>query len=148
MAVGAHEAQLRAMREARVGGRVQAGRVVPQVDGVVRGSGRTPTAYKPEATVTASGDIVTASSDIVTAGGYSDLDFKAAFDALGVGQDAFAVAMGVSVATIRQARVRADSPAHRSPPARWQQAVQVIAEERAAHYLRLADQMRAQLEPR
>ena len=124
-----------------MGGHVQTERVVPQVDGVVRGPGRTPTAYKPEATVTAS-------SDIVTAGGYSDLDFKAAFDALGVGQEAFAVAMGVSVATIRQARVRADSPAHRSPPARWQQAVRVIAEERAAHYLRLADQMRAQLEPR
>ena len=45
--------------------------------------------------------------------------------------------LGVSVATIRQARLCWTAQAHRPPPKKWQDAALEIARERAAHYERL-----------
>ena len=50
--------------------------------------------------------------------------------------------LGVSVALIRQARLRTDSEAHRNAPADWRHAVVRLAEERVAHYRKLIEQVR------
>jgi hypothetical protein len=51
--------------------------------------------------------------------------------------------LGVSVATIRQARLRAEAEAHRTPPPGWQHAVIRLAEERVAHFRKLIERMRS-----
>jgi hypothetical protein len=72
------------------------------------------------------------------------MDFKKATDALlsRVDHSDLAKELGVSVALIRQARLRPDASAHRSPPADWQMAVLRLAEDRARHFNRLAERLR------
>ena len=72
------------------------------------------------------------------------MDFREATQELcaGVPQEELARALGVSVATIRQARLRVDAAAYRSPPKDWQTTVIKLAEDRARHYRRLADTLR------
>jgi hypothetical protein len=76
--------------------------------------------------------------------GVPTTDFRAATDGLfsRVDHEDLAKALGVSVASIRQARLKPDASARRSPPADWHQAVIRMAEERVWHYRRLIEQLR------
>jgi hypothetical protein len=71
------------------------------------------------------------------------MDFKEATDGLfnRVGHEGLAKALGVSVAAIRQARLRQEAEAHRAPPQEWKRAVIQLAEERIRHYRKLADRL-------
>jgi hypothetical protein len=73
------------------------------------------------------------------------MDFKKITDDLfaSVSHDELAGALGVSVATIRQARLDEDAKAHRSAPPGWEIGVLKLAEARAAHFERLAKRLRA-----
>jgi hypothetical protein len=72
------------------------------------------------------------------------MDFKEATDGLfdRIDHDELAKALGVSVASIRQARLRADASAHRAPPKDWRHAAIHLAETRVWHYRRLIDALR------
>jgi hypothetical protein len=72
------------------------------------------------------------------------MDFKKTTDGLfdRVGHEDLAKALGVSVATIRQARLGHQANAHRSPPDNWEAAVIRLAEERVQHFRRLIDGIR------
>jgi hypothetical protein len=65
------------------------------------------------------------------------MDFRKASDALfeWVSHDALASQLGVSVATIPQARLDAGSEDHRTPPSDWQKAVVDLAEILIRHQL-------------
>ncbi len=67
------------------------------------------------------------------------MEFREATDGLfeSIGHKYLADRLGVSVALIRQARLRPESSAHRSPPKDWRHAVIRLAEERVAHYRKL-----------
>jgi len=67
------------------------------------------------------------------------MDFRKATDDLcdGLSHEELAKALGVSVASVRQARLKAAAKAHREPPANWKQAVIKLAEQRLGHYRRL-----------
>lgn len=69
------------------------------------------------------------------------MNFKAATDALfgGISHERLAKTLGVSIATIRQARLRPDARAHRSPPEDWEHGVAQLAEEQIAAYRHLID---------
>ncbi len=73
------------------------------------------------------------------------MDFREATESLcaGISHEELAKALGVSVATIRQARLRPDAAAHRSPPANWKDAVIRLAEERERRYRHLLERLRA-----
>lgn len=72
------------------------------------------------------------------------MDFKKATDSLfdRIDHAELAEALGVSVATIRQARLSPNAKAHRQPPERWPAAVIRLAEKRSEHYKRLANSLR------
>jgi hypothetical protein len=72
------------------------------------------------------------------------MDFREATENLciGVSHEELAKALGVSVATIRQARLRPDAKAHRSPPGDWKAAVIRLAEKRASLYRQLAETLK------
>jgi len=72
------------------------------------------------------------------------MTFKTATDRLfsRVDHKDLAKALGVSVASIRQARLRPDALAHRSPPPEWENAVVRLAEERVWHFRKLIEEMR------
>jgi hypothetical protein len=72
------------------------------------------------------------------------MNFKEATDGLfdRISHEELAEALGVSVASIRQARLSPNAKAHREPPERWKAAVIRLAQKRAAHYKRLADNLR------
>lgn len=72
------------------------------------------------------------------------MDFKFATDKLfdRVDHKDLAAALGVSVPSIRQARLRPDSAAHRSPPENWQNSVIRLAEERVFHFRKLISEIR------
>lgn len=72
------------------------------------------------------------------------MNFKKTTDDLfaSVSHDDLAEAVGVSVATIRQARLDEEAKAHRSPPAGWQKGALKLAEARAKHFERLAERLR------
>jgi hypothetical protein len=53
-----------------------------------------------------------------------------------------AKALGVSVASIRQARLSPDALAHRSPPPDWEKALLRLAEERVGHFRKLVEELR------
>jgi hypothetical protein len=78
----------------------------------------------------------------VNGGAY--MDFKEATDGLfaRVDHEDLARKLGVSVASIRQARLRPEAGAHRSPPENWQTAVIRAAEERVWHYRNLIERLR------
>jgi hypothetical protein len=73
------------------------------------------------------------------------MDFREATENLcaGVSHEELAKALGVSVATVRQARLRPDAKAHRSPPGDWKSAVIRLAERRVSQYRRLLRQLGA-----
>lgn len=68
------------------------------------------------------------------------MDFKKATDELfsGITHQELAEALGVSVATIRQARLGKDAKAHRSPPEGWERAALRLAQSREKYFARLA----------
>ena len=72
------------------------------------------------------------------------MDFRKATDALfgRVDHETLAKRLGVSIASIRQARLKDDAAAHRSPPEGWEKAVADLAEKRAEHYRKLAETVR------
>jgi hypothetical protein len=72
------------------------------------------------------------------------MNFKEATENLcsGVSHEELAAALGVSVATIRQARLRPDAKAHRSPPANWERAIIELAQRRMQQFRHLIDTVR------
>jgi hypothetical protein len=72
------------------------------------------------------------------------LDFRAATDELlaSIGHARLAEALGVSVATVRQARLDPRAKAHRKPPDDWQGTVADLAESEAFRLGRLAKSLR------
>lgn len=72
------------------------------------------------------------------------MDFKKATDDLfsGVDHAKLAKELGVSIASIRQARLNPAAKAHRTPPGNWEISVARLAEERAAHYMQLSDKIK------
>jgi hypothetical protein len=72
------------------------------------------------------------------------MNFKEATDNLfdRIDHAELAKALGVSVASIRQARLIPSARAYRVPPPNWQHAVIGLAEERVRHYRRLIQNMR------
>lgn len=72
------------------------------------------------------------------------MDFKKTTDDLfsAITHGELAQAMGVSVATIRQARLDEVAKAHRSPPAGWEVGALQLAEARARHFARLVARLR------
>ena len=73
------------------------------------------------------------------------MDFKKATDELlaTFSHDELAIALGVSVPTVRQARLGSSAKAHRKPPDGWQKTVRRLAEERAERLQRLAEKLQA-----
>lgn len=59
-----------------------------------------------------------------------------------VGHAELADALGVSLQTVRQARLKNGSPARRSPPADWEHALIRIAEKQVWHYRQLIEELR------
>jgi hypothetical protein len=74
------------------------------------------------------------------------MDFREATDGLcaKVDHDDIAKAMGVSVQTVRQARLTDKAKAHREPPREWRDAVIRLAEQRVWHYRRLIEEIRSE----
>jgi hypothetical protein len=72
------------------------------------------------------------------------MGFREATDGLcdRIDHDDVAKALGVSVQTVRQARMKPDTHAHRSPPSDWQDALIRLAEERVWHYRKLIEDIR------
>jgi hypothetical protein len=73
------------------------------------------------------------------------VDFKEATDALfdHLSHADLAEKLGVSVASIRQARLGEAAAAHRPPPDGWRAAVIKLAEQRITHYRALIDKLRS-----
>ena len=67
-------------------------------------------------------------------------DFRKATDGLfeGISHDRLAQALGVSVATVRQARLAPSAKAHRNAPEGWEETVADLAEVEASRLLRLS----------
>jgi hypothetical protein len=78
----------------------------------------------------------------VNAGIY--MNFREAVDALcaSLSHEDVAKALGVSLQTVRQARLREDSDAFRAPPKNWKAATIRLAEGRASYYRRLIEKMK------
>lgn len=74
------------------------------------------------------------------------MNFKKATDGLlsGVDQKTLAQALGVSVASVRQARLRPDAKAYRTAPEDWEGPVIRLAEEMVWHYQKLIERIRAE----
>ena len=72
------------------------------------------------------------------------MNFKEATDLLfdRIDHAELAKALGISVASIRQARLSPTAKAYREPPPNWQHAVTRLAENRVSHYRHLIKQMR------
>lgn len=79
----------------------------------------------------------------VNGGAY--MDFKEATDSLFNGLDHARLAkqLGVSVATVRQARLKPTAGAHRSPPPGWKEGVAKLAADQLAHYRWLLESLDA-----
>ena len=73
------------------------------------------------------------------------MDFQQATDLLfdAITHQDLARELGISLQSIRQARVASASKAHRSPPKSWQQAVAALARRQIRHYQRLLDLLAA-----
>ena len=78
------------------------------------------------------------------------MNFKKATDELfdSVSHAELAEALGVSVASIRQARLSTEAKAFRAAPALWEKAVIRVADKRAEQYKRLADRLRLESNPK
>lgn len=68
------------------------------------------------------------------------MDFKTATDRVAgcISHAEIAEAAGVSVQTIRQARLHPSAPGHRPPPANWEHVLAMLARQRATILLGLA----------
>jgi hypothetical protein len=73
------------------------------------------------------------------------MDFKKATEELmaGMTRGEIAEALGVSEATVRQARLDETANAHRNPPGGWEAKVAKLARQRAERLARLADRLAA-----
>ncbi len=73
------------------------------------------------------------------------MDFKKITDDLfaRVGHADLAAEIGVSVPTVRQARLSLNAQAHRAPPEGWEKGALKLAEKQARHFERLAARIRA-----
>jgi hypothetical protein len=73
------------------------------------------------------------------------MNFKDAIDAVcaPLGHEDVAKMLGVSVQTVRQARLSPNAKAFRQAPPGWENAALKLAEARAKHFERLADRLRA-----
>ena len=73
------------------------------------------------------------------------MNFKKATDDLfkSVSHDELAAAVGVSLASIRQARLDDEAKAHRPPPPGWEKAALRLAEAKVRHFEQLATRLRA-----
>ena len=71
------------------------------------------------------------------------MDFKKATEELmaGMTRGQIAEALGVSEATVRQARLDESANAHRNPPAGWEAKVAKLARQRAERLSRLAERL-------
>jgi hypothetical protein len=72
------------------------------------------------------------------------MNFKEATDGLfsRVDHEELASLLGISVASVRQARLAETAKAHRNPPDKWEDAVIRLAEQRVFHYRQLIEQIR------
>ena len=72
------------------------------------------------------------------------MTFKKATDRLfsRIDHENLAKALGVSIASIRQARLSPDALAHRTPPPDWETAVLRLAKERVSHFRKLIEEIR------
>jgi hypothetical protein len=72
------------------------------------------------------------------------MDFREATDNLCVRTDHedLAKALGVSLQTVRQARLGSEAAAHRSPPGDWKGTIIRLAEEKVWHYRQLIESLR------
>jgi hypothetical protein len=72
------------------------------------------------------------------------MSFREATDALcaSLNHEDVAKALGVSVQSVRQARLRPDSMAFRAPPQNWKNAIIRLAEARVSHYRKLIEKMK------
>jgi hypothetical protein len=72
------------------------------------------------------------------------MKFREAVDALCAScrHEDVAKSLGVSVQTIRQARMQENSKSFREPPQNWERALIWLAENRIAHYRRLIEKLR------
>ena len=72
------------------------------------------------------------------------MNFKEATDNLfdGVDQPALANEIGVSVASIRQARLNPQAKAYRNPPQNWERSLIRIAEREIMRYRKLIEELR------
>jgi transposase len=72
------------------------------------------------------------------------MDFREATEDLcnGVSHEELAKALGVSIATVRQARLRPGAKAHRSPPGHWKAAVIRLAEQQIMRHRQLIESVR------
>jgi hypothetical protein len=71
------------------------------------------------------------------------MDFRTATDALldSTSHEALAKSLGVSVATVRQARLAPSAKAHRSPPAGWESVILRLAKQRLTYFKRLVERL-------
>ena len=71
------------------------------------------------------------------------MNFKKATDDLlsGITHEQLAEALGVSVASVRQARQNESALAFRRPPKGWEAVVARLAKQRAEHFRRLAERL-------
>jgi hypothetical protein len=72
------------------------------------------------------------------------MKFREAVDAVcsALTHEDVAKALGVSVQTIRQARMKEDSKSSRAPPQNWERALIRLAENRVLYYRKLMDKLR------
>ena len=70
-------------------------------------------------------------------------NFRKATDDLltGISHEELAKALGVSVPTVRQARLDESAKAHRNPPQGWEGPVAKLAKQKAEHFRRLAERL-------
>ena len=71
------------------------------------------------------------------------MDFRKATDDLcmAITHDDVARQLGVSVQSIRQARMKSDSRGRRAPPENWEKALALLAENRIAAYRQLIERL-------
>ena len=76
------------------------------------------------------------------------MNFKEATDGLfaRVDHEDLAKRLGISIASIRQARLSPQADAHRSPPSNWESAIIRLAEERIGHYRKLIEDVQSRRE--
>ena len=72
------------------------------------------------------------------------MKFREATDTLcaSLNHEDVAKALGVSVQTVRQARLKEDSNGFRAPPRNWERAIIRLAEARVLHYRKLIEELR------